>query len=194
MARQNYMVATYSEIALEQFEILRENYQSLEGLDKMCGEALALKHDILNGYVYVITFAAMALEAFLNDYAADKMGDAFFYENFESLRPFSKLQLIAKVLYNTTLDTGEKVYCFVNQLFKERNHLVHSKSRELIGMSQEEWNEFNYFLETDENASNWLIVEHEKLDISEEKESFASAHQALRGLKEVHQLFCFILS
>lgn len=55
MGRQNYLVTTFSEIALEQFQMLKENYQKLEMLHKMCSEAVELKHEICSNYVITIT-------------------------------------------------------------------------------------------------------------------------------------------
>lgn len=185
MGRQNYLVTTFSEIALEQFQMLKENYQKLEMLHKMCSEAVELKHEICSNYVITITFAAMSLEAFLNDYAAQNLGDDYFYENFDNLRPFAKLQLISKIVYNSTVDKSGKVYSFMNLLFRERNNLVHCKSREIVGMSEEEYIEFQQFLETDENANEWMIAERERLNIDEEKDLLDNALIALRALKEV---------
>lgn len=185
MFRKNYLVTTFSEIALEQFQMLRENYQKLESLKIMCGEAVELRHEICSTYVATITFAAMALEAFLNDYAARNMGDKLFYDNFENLRPAAKLQLISKIVFNTTVDTGGKVFSFMDQLFKERNTLVHCKSQNARGMSEEEYESYQQFLEIDENAESWLIMQAEKLDIAEEKKLMGNAHNAVRALKEV---------
>lgn len=185
MGRKNFMVMTFSEIALAQFGMMKENYQQLEMLDQMCGEACELKQEISSHYVAVITFAAMSLEAFLNDYAAQNMGDSFFYNNFEMLRPFSKLQLISKIMFNSVVDTGGIIHELVTKLTRERNQLVHCKSQNFVGMSVEEYNEYCQFLETDENADVWMKTEMARLDIDEEKELFKMAHDALRALKEV---------
>lgn len=185
MFRKNYLVTTFSEIALEQFQMLRENYQKIELLEEMCGEAVALQHEICSSYVATITFSAMTLEAFLNDYAARNMGDKFFYDNFENLRPNAKLQLISKIVFNTTVDTSGKLFFFMDQLFKERNALVHCKSQKARGMSEEEYESFQQFLETDEDAELWLITQDGELNIDDEKKLMGNAHNAVRALIEV---------
>ena len=185
MGRTNYLVTMFSQIALEQFQMLKEDYEELKCLKIMCVEAVILKQEICNHYVTTITFAAMSMEAFLNDYAATRMGDAFFYDNFENLRPFAKLQLISKMLLHTTIDKGGKIYDLMNQLFRERNQLVHCKSKELVGMSEEELMNFQRFLETDKNAELWLASEVERMDIEEEKEMLQKAKEALQALIEV---------
>ena len=185
MFRRNYLVKTFSEIALEQFQMLRENYKKIESLEKMCGEAVALQHEICSNYVTTITFSAMALEAFLNDYAANNMGDKYFYANFENLRPTAKLQLISKIVFNTTVDTGGKLFFYMEQLFRDRNSLVHCKSQKARGMSEEEYESFQQFLESKEDAELWLITQEENLNIDEEKKLKGKAYDAVRALIEV---------
>lgn len=185
MKRQNFMVMNYSEIALDQFGILKENLEQLEQLDSMCSEVIEFQHEIDNSYISVIIFAAMAMEAFLNDYAAEKMGDDFFYDNFENLRPFAKLQLISKVVFGTAISKGGKIYLFMDQLFKERNHLTHCKSRDFSGMSVEEYEEYHHFLDTDETAADWQMLQWERIDIEGSRALMKNAHVALRALKEV---------
>ena len=185
MQRKNYLVLTFSEIALEQFQLLIENYHELEKYDKMCGEVVDLKNEIRNNYVITITFAAMSLEAFLNDYAAQNLGDDFYYDNFENLRPFAKLQLISRTIFNTTVESGGKIQNYINILFRERNKLVHCKSEEFIGMNEEEYKEYKQFFQTHEDAKEWLLAENERVHIDEEKDLLDNAISALRALKEV---------
>lgn len=185
MIRQNYLIPTFSEIALQHYQILNNNYQQLKTLDKMCSEAIRLQSENLNNYVVTITFAAMSLEAFLNDYAAQKMGDEFYYENFENLRPFAKLQLIAKVLFNIAVDKGGEIYSFMTVLFRNRNELVHCKSKKYVGLSEEEYQENKQFFENDPDANSWLLEEIDKIDLENDKKLLDDAYIALRALKAV---------
>ena len=94
----------------------------------------------------------MTLEAFFNDYAAKKLGDKFFYENFEILRPMGKLQLIAKFILKADVVKGTTLWNLADSLFRERNKYVHSKSEDGhdLGMTEDEYKEFLAFVETDE--------------------------------------------
>lgn len=185
MARQNFMATTFAEIAFENFQLMREDYQQLLTLDKICGEVVELEHDMRCKYVIITTFSAMALEAFLNDYGARKLGDNYFYDNYESLPPTAKLQLISQMLFSIHVDKGGIIYASVARLIKERNKLVHSKSKKFTGMSEEEYIEFQQFLESSEYSDEWVRVTFERIDLNEIKELLDNANNAIRSLMEV---------
>lgn len=189
MGRSNYMVTNFSEIALEQFYWLQNKYEQLKAMTTMSGDVVELQHEILNHYASCITFSAMALEAFFNDYAATKLGDDFYYDNFENLRPFSKLQLISLTIFNETIDKSGNLFRYINLLFKERNKLVHCKSRELRGMSEAEYMELQQLRETDEDFRNFLVESMLQIDLEDEEELRNKAHDALKALVEVATYF-----
>lgn len=185
MGRRKFMVSTYSEIALEHFQLMREDFQQLQSLESMCGEVMDLKKEMQKNCVVCITFAAMAVEAFLNDYAATRMGDRYFSDNFEQLRPFAKLDLISNFEFHKRIETGGMLQNSVGVLSQDRNKLVHSKTKEARGMTQEEYEQLQHLRETDEDFRNWELASMMKIHLEEEKKMFDHAHMAVRALKEV---------
>ncbi len=79
--------------------------------------------------VIAITFAAMALEAFLYDYAAEKLGDTYVKEHLDKLDVRSKFLVYPELVCGKRPDKSHRAYQLVGQLVKLRNDLVHFKSR-----------------------------------------------------------------
>lgn len=76
-----------------------------------------------------ITFAAMCLEAFFYDYAASNLGDSFTEEHLDKLDLPSKLLIIPQLVSGKGIDKSSHVFEKVKRLKKDRNYLIHFKSR-----------------------------------------------------------------
>lgn len=76
-------------------------------------------------------FAALSVEAAINDYAAWQLGDSFFDSHLSSLDVMSKWVVIPKLVCGKTIDKSGPAYSALRQLIKARNELVHNKSRHL---------------------------------------------------------------
>lgn len=76
-----------------------------------------------------ITFAAMCLEAFFYDYAASNLGDSFSNKHLDKLDLPSKLLIIPRLVSGKGIDKSSQVFEKVKRLTKDRNYLVHFKSR-----------------------------------------------------------------
>ena len=76
-----------------------------------------------------ITFAGMCLEAFFYDYAASKLGDNFTNEHLDKLDLPSKLLIIPRLVCGKGVEKSSPVYEKVKRLSKDRNYLVHFKSK-----------------------------------------------------------------
>lgn len=188
-ARRDFMVPYYAQIAMLHYWAAKEDYLSLEKKQHEDETSLILRGSIQKNVMVTIMFSAIALEAFFNDFAAAKLGDNFFHENFELLRPIGKLQLISKFILHQDIDKGARLYELVNSLFKHRNQLVHSKSKDAhgMGMTESELEEWDKFLKTE--AGQEFLKEERKIDVSEEREWAKDAYEALLALKEVGQFF-----
>lgn len=75
-----------------------------------------------------ITFAALCLEAFFYDYAATELSDVF-AEDVDKLDLPSKLLIVPWLVCGKALDRSSDVYEKLKQLSKDRNYLVHFKSK-----------------------------------------------------------------
>lgn len=75
-----------------------------------------------------VVFSAMCIEAYMNDYLAQKIGESTFYKQYEHKRSPEKLNL---VLGTEKLDGKSRVESAVKNLFSDRNSLVHAKSHDI---------------------------------------------------------------
>jgi len=135
-------------MALEYSRIAMLNYSRAKGLVE---ENIALseysddfnsnKNQINDSIIITVVFSAMAIESFINDYAARKFGDKFYSDNLDWLRPICKLQTISKFAFGVELIKGEKMFQSVSNLFGARNAYVHNKSKDGhgYGMTEEEF-------------------------------------------------------
>ena len=130
-ARVNCMVSQYSDIAVENY---RNAVLLYKEMDKVHFKEMMLQEQYQIFYQKVVisaVFSAMAIEAFINNYAAACLGDNFFYENFDRLSIIGKLQLISKFLFEKEVDKGKEYYYCLKTTFSLRDKLVHSKSSSL---------------------------------------------------------------
>jgi len=76
-----------------------------------------------------IAFAGMCLEAFFYDYAASKLGDTYTQEHLDKLDLPSKLLIVPLLVCGKSIDKSSDVFAKVKRLTKDRNYLVHFKSK-----------------------------------------------------------------
>jgi hypothetical protein len=76
-----------------------------------------------------VTFAGMCLEAFFYDYAAENLGDSYTQQHLDKLDLPSKLIVIPHLVTGRSVDKSGQGYEAVKHLSKDRNDLVHFKSR-----------------------------------------------------------------
>lgn len=190
--RINVMTSNYSQVAILHYWQAKKSYCHLSNLEEMCSEAMALEDSLINDSIITVTFAAMALESFLNDYAATHLGDKFFYDNFDILRPMGKLKLIARFIFKAEIVNGSLLYNLVNTLFKTRNSFVHSKSKDgsryvMTEEEEEECQAQEEFLLTDEGKETFL--QPPKINLSSYKAMVQTAFDSLCALREVGKFF-----
>lgn len=169
----------YCEIAMESYYNATASYQQIKKAEySMDGYS---EYDSMNkSIVSTIVFSAMAIEAFINDYAAACLGDSDFYDNFDKLSLLGKFELIARfILKSGRLDRGRACYYRLKSLIKARNSYVHCKSKHSVfqGYSLDEIQEIE--------RMNSIEPEFPKID-SEEIES--SVKEALDALKAIHDV------
>jgi len=131
--------------------------------------------------VSTVVFAAMAVESFINDYAAACLGDADFYENFDKLSVLSKFELIVRFILRVDLDKGTACYSHMKALMKRRNEFVHNKSirSEFQGYTFEEIEKINASLKDCEPPEMPL------LDQKEAESNLRIARDSLKAIKSM---------
>jgi hypothetical protein len=79
--------------------------------------------------VIAISFAGMALEAFLYDYAAERLGDVFVTQHLDRLDLPSKFLVYPRMICGKSPDKSAAAYGSFKKLVRLRNDLVHFKSQ-----------------------------------------------------------------
>ena len=118
----------YSEIAQEAFVRAHGFFEEMERLNFNVEKTYGIEPKYNKEIIISIVFSAMAVESFINDYAAVCLGDRFFIENIDRLSSLSKLQVISKFLFHKELEKGEDLFGKIKGLFQMRDRFVHNKS------------------------------------------------------------------
>ena len=122
--RLEYFAQDYMEIAIDNYmdaKIILDNITTFQSSDY---ESLHKKSSI------VITFCAMAIESFFNDFAAACIQDNLYYGSYDSLSIQNKFQLIVQFILKKEFKKDQEPYGLLGKLTKNRNGLVHNKSRD----------------------------------------------------------------
>lgn len=127
-SRQNCLVVFYSEMAFENYfeikEISQKTYCTIEDVDK-------IRHELDKKIILLTVLSEMAIESFLNDYAAKCLGDDTYFDTYDGMPLLNKLIFICKFLLNKEIEKDGEVYGHIKYLIKKRNDYVHNKSLSL---------------------------------------------------------------
>ncbi len=77
-----------------------------------------------------IVFQAMAVEAFINEYAYLRLGKTYF-ESIDKLSPIDKILIACKMITGKDFPKDRKAYALLKKINKLRNDLVHFKAKEI---------------------------------------------------------------
>ena len=103
-----------------------DNEGSLEFMPKKDNFKSQMEHKELT----VITFAAMFLECLIWDYAAVNTSQTFAENSLGKLNLLAKWKVIPKLINDDKkIEINSNVIFFLDKLVKERNEIVHSKSK-----------------------------------------------------------------
>lgn len=94
--------------------------------------------------VISIIFAAMCLEAFIYDYGAKQLSGSFVRDHIDKLEISSKLVLLTELVTGKRFPTDSQAYEGLKKLVRDRNRLVHFKSKEFKSnelQKLEKWHE-----------------------------------------------------
>ncbi|MBU2884800.1 hypothetical protein KO507_03360 [Gilvimarinus agarilyticus] len=81
--------------------------------------------------VKTILFAALCVEASINDYAAWQLGDSYFEKHLANLDVASKWVVIPKLVCGKEINKSGAGYAELKALIRSRNELAHNKSKHL---------------------------------------------------------------
>jgi hypothetical protein len=138
--------------------IVRENHEKMTRLElraKKHGQAdIEADEEIAKTSIIVVVFSAMAIEAYIYDYAARHLGDTFVKDHLDKLDALSKWVIIPELVTGKEMPRNENWRERLNRLVKVRNSLIHHKSSDLPSVLQ---NSGNYLKKLD--AETELIYE-----------------------------------
>ncbi|QCF24839.1 hypothetical protein [Hydrocarboniclastica marina] len=87
--------------------------------------------------IVAVVFTAMYFEAFIYDYAASCLGDKYSKDHLDKLDFVSKWLVIPKLITGKEISKSGQAYEALKRLNKDRNSLVHLKSREMSFNAEE---------------------------------------------------------
>jgi hypothetical protein len=130
----------YAKIALENYDRIQELLKKRKVIEDKYEEQgqISEEEDIefgkLNSEIgkysrVIVVFCALALEAFINDYAIKHSSRGYFNKYLDKLDLISKWIVIPRLLRGCQLDAGSQPLQNLDWLVKQRNKLVHFKSQ-----------------------------------------------------------------
>ena len=109
----------------------------------------------------VIVFSAIAIEAYIYDFAARNLSDAFVKNYLDKLDPISKWVIIPHLITGKELPRDHRWFELLNKLFQQRNRIVHQKP------SSPTVNEdmISYFKKLQENSDQTYATVREAIEL-----------------------------
>lgn len=93
-------------------------------------EIIGLQENLAKSSLIVIVFSAIAIEAYIYDYASRHLGDSFVKDHLDKLDAVSKWILIPRLITGRELSRRQNWFELLKNLVKARNSIVHHKSSE----------------------------------------------------------------
>lgn len=117
VSQDQYSLLVYLEA---KFDLETDEYKKSE-IGDLCFEA----------GVKTILFAALCVEASINDYAAWQLGDNYFEKHLANIDVASKWVVIPKLVCGKEINKSGAGYAGLKELIRSRNALAHNKSKHL---------------------------------------------------------------
>lgn len=202
-ARIGSLAHRYAWIAMYHYGKAKKDAEIILSAECYSDRIAILECNVENNMLIGVNFSAMALESFFNDYAAYKLGDDFYHDNFEMLRPIAKFQMIMKFILQQDISKGELVYQLIDSLFKIRNGYVHNKSKDAHGkgINEEEYLDADYYnisVEDEEKILLKYVKENVRKNIKEVSNAVKAVVETAKKVDELDEdssaLTIFLLS
>lgn len=128
--------SAFADIAMDNYiiakKIHKKNQEQEANDDSGClaGRPTPSEERVANFCDVAICFSAMALESFIYDYSASHLGDNYTDNYIGKLDLLSKWIVVPRLITEEELETDGKAYFLLKNLIRQRNSLVHSKSKD----------------------------------------------------------------
>ncbi|HUU86352.1 MAG TPA: hypothetical protein VMX17_01195 [Candidatus Glassbacteria bacterium] len=121
----------FLDIVCEQYKVYSDFIHKLPNINELEPEEIVrLNHHQIDPLYICTVFSAMFLEAFIFDYGARKASGAFIKNYIDKLDPPAKWLIVTRLFNSEGIDSSSKCFELIDMLFKKRNKLVHSKTKE----------------------------------------------------------------
>ena len=94
-------------------------------------KCLYLYHQYRSNAIAAIVFQALAIEAYINLYGTYKIGETKFIKYYEKENTIDKICDVCKEVSGKEFPKDKNLYALLKTLIKERNDLVHYKSKSI---------------------------------------------------------------
>jgi len=120
---------TYFRIAKTNLESASSIHKTIPNISLTVEENVNLYQQVLDFVITSIVFSALTAEAFINSYAISKESRNYFDNYLDKMNTISKYVVIPKVFTGESIDTNSQGFELLKKLFKDRDKLVHFKSK-----------------------------------------------------------------
>jgi hypothetical protein len=136
--REQTRVPMYFELTCEAYDRFADNFTKAADYQVQCKMQGKKPHlDIwgslirkgIREYLLQHLFAAMCLEGFIYDYAATNFTDTYSKKYLDKLDLISKWVIVPRLVLGKEFPRGGRAFSYIRDIKKERDKLVHSKSR-----------------------------------------------------------------
>lgn len=138
--RINTNCGFYADIAREHNISAQSAYSELTKIkDKIINEDTYIEYgeeadrkerEFSKNCIIAVTFSAMALEAFIYDYAAIEFGDEYVKNYIDKLDTVAKWVIVPRIVAGKEISKDKHCFELLRQTVRLRNEFVHSKSRQ----------------------------------------------------------------
>lgn len=129
-ARQGGLHHTYFDIAEDEY-VKCLDLEKIDTSHMYPNEEMEISMMVDKHKIKAIIFAALCVEAAINDYAGIHFGDTYSKKHLQNLDVISKWVVLPKLACGKSIDKSGPTFNALTQLIKSRNNLVHNKSKEI---------------------------------------------------------------
>jgi hypothetical protein len=128
IVKENHKKVLSLDVQIKKLDVTLTNAVGDDYAFEFTEKVQPLEDKLAKASLIVIVFSAMALEAYIYDYAARHLTDAFAKNHLDKLDTFSKWIIVPVVITGKELSQRPNWHEPLKQLIKARNSIIHHKS------------------------------------------------------------------
>jgi len=135
IVKENHKKVLHHDVQLKKLKMEFEKISGEDQINIIERKIQSLEDELAKASLIVIVFSAMALEAYIYDYAARHLTDIFVKDHLDKLDTFSKWVIVPLLITGRELSHHQNWRELLKKLIKARNSTIHHKSSELPASS-----------------------------------------------------------